>query len=50
VHVNDPVWHFKDGSRNEHVKVQHAVFTSNTYLFLQKATLRGLGTAPGHTR
>ncbi|HXH98456.1 MAG TPA: LysR family transcriptional regulator [Gaiellaceae bacterium] len=45
VHVNDPVWHFKYGSRSEHVKVAHPVFTSNTYLVLQKATLRGLGIA-----
>lgn len=46
VHQNDPVWHFKQGSRSERVKVlSHPVFTSNTYLVLQKATLRGLGVA-----
>lgn len=45
VHVNDPVWHFKHGSRGERVKVQHPAFTGNTYLVLQKATLRGLGIA-----
>jgi DNA-binding transcriptional LysR family regulator len=45
VHVNDPVWHFRYGSRSEHVKVPHPVFTTNTYLVLQKATLRGLGIA-----
>ena len=45
MHQNDPVWHFKQGSRSEHVKVAHPVFTSNTYLVLQKATLGGLGIA-----
>jgi DNA-binding transcriptional LysR family regulator len=45
VHVNDPVWHFRYASRSEHVKVPHPVFSSNTYLVLQKAALRGLGIA-----
>jgi len=45
VHSNDPVWHFRYGSRNERVKISHTAFTSNTYLVLQKATLRGLGIA-----
>lgn len=45
VHVNDPVWHFKYGSRSEHLKVAHPGFTANTYLVLQKAALRGLGIA-----
>jgi DNA-binding transcriptional LysR family regulator len=45
VHHNDPVWHFKQGAKAEHVKVPHPVFTSNTYLVLQKAALGGLGIA-----
>jgi DNA-binding transcriptional LysR family regulator len=45
VHVTDPVWHFRHGGRTEHVKATHAVFTSNTYLVLRKATLQGLGVA-----
>lgn len=45
VHQNDPVWHFKHGSKSEHVKVAHPVFTSNTYLVLQKAAIGGLGIA-----
>jgi DNA-binding transcriptional LysR family regulator len=45
VHANDLVWHFRNGSKREHFKVQNAVFHSNTYLVLQKATLHGLGIA-----
>ena len=45
MHANDPVWHFKVGSRSERVKVSHPVFQTNTYLILQKAALRGLGIA-----
>jgi len=45
VHSNDPVWHFRQNGRAEHVKVPHPVFTSNTYLVLQKAALGGMGVA-----
>jgi len=45
VHRNDPVWHFEHHGGQEHHKVQNAVFTSNTYLVLNKAALEGLGVA-----
>jgi DNA-binding transcriptional LysR family regulator len=45
VHRNDPVWHFEHTGGQEHHKVQNAVFTSNTYLVLNKAALEGLGVA-----
>jgi DNA-binding transcriptional LysR family regulator len=45
VHPNDPVWHFKVGTKTHHHKVEHATFNANTYLVLQKAALRGLGVA-----
>jgi len=45
VHRNDPVWHFEHHGGQQHYKVQSAVFTSNTYLVLNKAVLEGLGIA-----
>src|SRR5262249_38063859 len=44
-HQTDPLWRFKHGSRPEHLKIPASAFTSNTYLVLQKAALRGLGIA-----
>jgi DNA-binding transcriptional LysR family regulator len=44
-HVNDPVWHFMRGSRRVIFKPQRVVFSSNTYLVLQKAAIRGMGVA-----
>jgi DNA-binding transcriptional LysR family regulator len=45
VHNNDPVWHFAEGSRLHHIKPDKAVFSSNTYLILQKAATHGMGVA-----
>jgi DNA-binding transcriptional LysR family regulator len=45
VHTNDPVWHFLQSSRTHHFKPDAAAFTSNTYLILQKAAIRGMGIA-----
>jgi DNA-binding transcriptional LysR family regulator len=45
VHRNDPVWHFERDGGQQHYKVQTAVFTSNTYLVLNKVALEGMGVA-----
>jgi DNA-binding transcriptional LysR family regulator len=45
VHVNDPVWHFLRGGKKVNYKPQRVVFSSNTYLVLQKAAIRGMGIA-----
>lgn len=45
VHRNDPVWHFERDGGQQHHKVQTPVFTSNTYLVLNKAALEGMGVA-----
>lgn len=45
VHVNDPVWHFTHGTQKFNQKPHKVVFSSNTYLVLQKAALRGMGLA-----
>jgi DNA-binding transcriptional LysR family regulator len=45
IHVNDPVWHFLKHRKKFHYKTQHVVFSSNTYLVLQKAASRGMGVA-----
>lgn len=43
IHVNDPVWHFSKGGKKFHHKPQHVVFSSNTYLVLQKTAISGMG-------
>jgi DNA-binding transcriptional LysR family regulator len=45
VHVNDPVWHFSKLGKKVVFKPQRVVFSSNTYLILQKAAIRGMGIA-----
>ncbi len=45
VHVSDPVWHFNQGSLRHHIEPQRVAFSSNTYLILQKAAIRGMGVA-----
>jgi DNA-binding transcriptional LysR family regulator len=45
IHVNDPVWHFSRGGKKQHFKPHRVVFSSNTYLVLQKAAIRGMGFA-----
>jgi DNA-binding transcriptional LysR family regulator len=45
IHVNDPVWHFTRGGKKVVFKSHRVVFSSNTYLVLQKATIRGMGIA-----
>ena len=43
VHTNDLVWHFCHEAETVHVKPTEVAFSSNTYLVLQKAALRGMG-------
>jgi len=43
IHVNDPVWHFTRAGKKVIFKSHRAVFSSNTYLVLQKAAIRGMG-------
>jgi len=45
VHVSDPVWHFNRGTHKHHFKPQPIAFSSNTYLVLHKAAIRGMGLA-----
>lgn len=45
VHTQDPIWHFAAEDERMHVKPQHVAFSSNTYLVLQKAAVRGMGIA-----
>jgi len=45
VHVNEPVWHFTRAGKKVIFKSQRVVFSSNTYLVLQKAAIRGMGIA-----
>jgi DNA-binding transcriptional LysR family regulator len=45
VHVNEPVWHFTRAGKKVIFKPQRVVFSSNTYLVLQKAAIRGMGVA-----
>jgi DNA-binding transcriptional LysR family regulator len=45
VHVNDPVWHFTNERKKVNYKPQQVAFSSNTYLVLQKAAIRGMGIA-----
>jgi DNA-binding transcriptional LysR family regulator len=45
IHVNDPVWHFTRAGKKVIFKSHRAVFSSNTYLVLQKGAIRGMGIA-----
>jgi DNA-binding transcriptional LysR family regulator len=45
IHVNDPVWHFACDGKKSLFKAHHVVFSSNTFLVLQKAAMRGMGIA-----
>jgi DNA-binding transcriptional LysR family regulator len=45
IHVNDPVWHFVRAGKKIIFKPHRVVFSSNTYLVLQKAAIRGMGVA-----
>jgi len=45
IHVNDPVWHFTRAGKKVIFKSHRVVFSSNTYLVLQKASIRSMGIA-----
>lgn len=45
VHSNDPIWRLGEGPSAESHKVQRVVFSSNSYLALQKAAVSGRGIA-----
>jgi DNA-binding transcriptional LysR family regulator len=45
IHLSDPVWRFSKRGTKIHFRPKHMVFSSNTYLVLQKAALRGIGIA-----
>jgi DNA-binding transcriptional LysR family regulator len=44
-HVNEPMWRLGSHGSAAHHKIQHVVFSSNTYLVLQKAAVAGVGIA-----
>lgn len=43
VHTNDLVWHFTHDGEILHVKPAEVAFSSNTFVVLQKAAVRGMG-------
>ena len=45
VHINDPIWNLQHGGEQTRLKVVTAVYSSNSYLTLRKAALRGRGIA-----
>ncbi|MER5428421.1 LysR family transcriptional regulator [Streptomyces sp. NPDC002588] len=45
VHVNEPVWRLGYGPTSTLHKIRNVVFSSNSYLALQKAAVRGRGIA-----
>jgi DNA-binding transcriptional LysR family regulator len=45
VHLNDPIWHLRADGQEVHTKVITAVYSSNSYLTLRQAALRGRGLA-----
>ena len=50
VHINDPIWTLQHGDEQTRLKVVSAVYSSNSYLTLRKAALRGRGVALMPTR
>ena len=45
VHINDPIWHLRRGGEEVHSKILTTVYSSNSYLTLRKAAVRGRGLA-----
>jgi DNA-binding transcriptional LysR family regulator len=43
VHTNDPIWHIASTAKEQNFKPQNVVFSSNTYMVLQKAAIQGMG-------
>jgi len=45
MHANEPIWHFNFEEEQLRIKPEQVVFTSNTFLVLSKAAVRGMGIA-----
>ena len=45
VHINDPIWHLRRGTEEINFKILTTVYSSNSYLTLRKAAVRGRGLA-----
>jgi DNA-binding transcriptional LysR family regulator len=45
VHINDPIWNLQHEGEQLRLKIVSAVYSSNSYLTLRKAALRGRGMA-----
>lgn len=45
LHTGDPIWHFSHDAETVHIKPAEVSFSSNTFVVLQKAAVRGLGIA-----
>ncbi|KAA9158713.1 LysR family transcriptional regulator [Amycolatopsis acidicola] len=45
VHINDPVWHLRRDGEETRLKILSTVYSSNSYLTLRKAAVRGRGLA-----
>lgn len=45
LHTGNPIWHFSHDQETVHTKPSDISFSSNTFVVLQKAAVRGLGVA-----
>lgn len=45
VHINDPIWHLRRDGEETRLKILSTVYSSNSYLTLRKAAVRGRGLA-----
>ena len=45
LHINDPIWHLHGDGQDFHSRALSAVYSSNSYLTLRKAAVRGRGLA-----
>jgi DNA-binding transcriptional LysR family regulator len=45
VHINDPIWHLRRDGEETRLKILSTVYSSNSYLTLRKAAVRGRGMA-----
>jgi DNA-binding transcriptional LysR family regulator len=45
VNTNDPIWHLRHDGNDVHLKINEAVYSSNSYVTLRKAAIAGRGIA-----
>jgi DNA-binding transcriptional LysR family regulator len=45
VNTNDPIWHLRADGNDVHLKINEAVYSSNSYVTLRKAAIAGRGIA-----